>query len=141
VAIARAQNLKVFITVLILFACIITFSMVYNSGRMALTERSRELASLRIMGFTQGEVSTILLGEQAIVTLAASPSGILIGIGFSALMARAYDSELCRLPLVFTNATYVVTIAGVLLAALLAGSLIRYQLDRLDLIAVLKTRE
>lgn len=135
------QNLKVFTTVLILFACIITFSVVYNSGRIALAERSRELASLRIMGFTQGEVSTILLGEQAIVTVAALPVGILIGIGFSALMARAYDSELYRLPLVFTNATYVITIGVVLLAAIVSSGLIRYQLDRLDLIAVLKTRE
>ncbi len=135
------QNLKVFTLVLILFACIITFSVVYNSGRIALAERSRELASLRIMGFTQGEVSTILLGEQAILTVAALPLGMLIGIGFSALMSRAYDSELYRLPLVFTNATYGVTIGVVLLAALLSSSLIRYQLDRLNLIAVLKTRE
>ena len=136
-----AENLKIMTTFLVAFACIITFSVVYNSARIALSERGRELASLRIIGFTKGEVTFILLGEQAILILLAIPVGYLIGYGLAALMSSAYNSELYRLPLVINNSTYAFTFVVVLLAALGSGLIIRRQINRLDLIAVLKTRE
>lgn len=136
-----AQNLKIMTGILVTFACIITFSVVYNSARIALSERGRELASLRIIGFTQTEISAILLGEQAILTLSAIPVGFLLGIGLATLMSQAYNSELYRLPVVITRSAYGFTILAVLIAALLSSGLIYRQLNHLDLIAVLKTRE
>ena len=128
-------------TWLVIFACIITFSVVYNSARIALSERGRELASLRIIGFTKAEVAFILLGEQAILILLAIPVGYLIGYGLAALMSSAYNSELYRLPLIITKSNYAFTFIIVAIAGLVSGSIIRRQIDRLDLIAVLKTRE
>ncbi|MGK7871941.1 MAG: ABC transporter permease [Xenococcaceae cyanobacterium] len=136
-----AQNLLVFTGIVVIFACIITFSMVYNSARIALSERGRELASLRIMGFTRAEIAYILLGEQAILTLLAIPLGFALGYGLAALMSFAYNSELYRLPLIITKATYAFTFVIVIVAASFSGLIIRRQLNRLDLIAVLKTRE
>lgn len=136
-----AQNLKVMTAILVTFACIITFSVVYNSARIALSERGRELASLRIIGFTRTEISVILLGEQAILTLLAVPLGLLLGLGLAGLMAQAYSSELYRLPLIITRSAYGYTVLAVLIAALLSALLIYRQLQKLDLIAVLKTRE
>jgi putative ABC transport system permease protein len=136
-----AENLKIMTTVLVTFACIITFSVIYNSARIALAERGRELASLRIIGFTKAEVAFILLGEQAILTLLAIPIGFFLGYGLAALMAFAYNSELYRLPLIITKATYAFTFVVVMIAAFGSGLIIRRQLNRLDLIAVLKTRE
>ncbi|MDJ0899406.1 MAG: FtsX-like permease family protein [Xenococcus sp. MO_188.B8] len=135
------QNLQIMTTWLVIFACIITISVVYNSARIALAERGRELASLRIMGFTKAEVAFILLGEQAILILLAIPVGYLIGYGLAALISAAYNSELYRLPLIINKSTYAVTFVVVILAALGSGLIIRHQINRLDLIAVLKTRE
>ena len=135
------ENLEIMTTFLVAFACIITVSVVYNSARIALSERSRELASLRIIGFTKGEVAFILLGEQAILILVAIPVGYVIGYGLSSLMSSAYNSELYRLPLVINNSTYAFTFVVVMLAAIASGLIIRRQINRLDLIAVLKTRE
>lgn len=135
------ENLKIMTTWLVIFACIITVSVVYNSARIALSERSRELASLRIMGFTKAEVTFILLGEQAILILLAIPLGYGIGYGLAALMSAAYNSELYRLPLVINKSTYAFTFVIVILAAIGSGLIIRRQINRLDLIAVLKTRE
>ena len=135
------ENLSMMTNFLVAFACIITFSVVYNSARIALSERGRELASLRIMGFTKAEVAFILLGEQAILTLLAIPVGYLIGYGLSALMSSAYNSELYRLPLIITNSNYAFAFIVVAIASLISGLIIRRQIDRLDLIAVLKTRE
>lgn len=135
------ENLEIMTTFLVTFACIITVSVVYNSARIALSERSRELASLRIIGFTKGEVAFILLGEQAILILLAIPVGYAIGYVLSALMSSAYNSELYRLPLVIDNSTYAFTFVVVVLAAIGSGLIIRRQINRLDLIAVLKTRE
>jgi putative ABC transport system permease protein len=136
-----AASVKIMTTGLVIFACIITFSVVYNSARIALSERGRELASLRIMGFTKAEVAFILLGEQAVLILLAIPLGYLIGYGLAALLASAYDSELYRLPLIITKSTYAFAFIIVTIAGLLSSLIIRYQINRLDLIAVLKTRE
>ncbi|NEO38426.1 MAG: ABC transporter permease [Moorea sp. SIOASIH] len=136
-----AKPLQVFTAVLVIFACIITFSVVYNSARIALSERRRELASLRIMGFTHAEIAFILLGEQVILTLLALPIGFGLGYGLAALMSLAYNSELYRFPLIITKDTYAFTFVIVIVAALCSGLIIRRQLNRLDLIAVLKTRE
>ena len=136
-----AENLSIMTTWLVIFAGIITFSVVYNSARIALSERGRELASLRIIGFTKAEVAFILLGEQAILTWLAIPVGYVIGYGLAALMSSAFNSELYRLPLIITNSNYAFTFIVVASASLISGLIIRRQINRLDLIAVLKTRE
>jgi putative ABC transport system permease protein len=136
-----AENLRVFVRVLVIFACVITFSVVYNAARIALAERGWELASLRVLGFTRAEIAVILLGEQAALTVVALPLGFMLGYWFCTLMPLAYDSELYRMPVVVTQGTYAFAFIVVALAALLSGLIVRRRLDHLDLIAVLKTRE
>ena len=136
-----ADSLLVFTTVLVIFAGIITFSVVYNAARIALSERGRELASLRIIGFTRAEIAFILLGEQAILILVAIPLGFALGFGLAALMSFAYNLELYRLPLIISRSSYAFTFLVVMAAAVVSGLIIRRQLNHLDLIAVLKTRE
>ncbi|MCX7593515.1 MAG: ABC transporter permease [Fischerella sp.] len=145
-AIARFQqtiagSLSIFTTILVIFACVIAFGVVYNAARIALSERSRELATLRVIGFTQAEVAVVLLGEQAVLTLAAIPLGFAIGFGFCALMSVAYNSELYRFPLIVTRATFAFAFVVVAIAAIVSGLIVRRQLTKLDLIAVLKTTE
>lgn len=136
-----AENLLISTIVLIVFACIIAFGMVYNSARISLSERGHELASLRVLGFTQSEVSLMLLGEQAILTLTAIPLGFALGLGICALLCRAMDSELYRIPLAITPKSYAFAFLVVLFSALASSLLILARLRRLDLVAVLKTRE
>ncbi|MEO0947830.1 MAG: FtsX-like permease family protein [Cyanobacteria bacterium J06641_5] len=101
-----ARNLRVTSSFLTGFACIISFSVIYNSARIALSERERELASLRIMGFTRAEIAYILLGEQAVLALAAIPVGFVIGWGLVLLMSAAFHTELIRLPAIVTRSGY-----------------------------------
>ncbi len=125
----------------IVFACIIAFGVVYNGARIALSERGNELASLRVLGFTRREVSTILLGKQAVLTLAAIPMGFSFGILLSWLLSLQLDTEFYRMPLVFTSSTFSLSLVVVLVAAAVSGALVARRLNELDLIAVLKTRE
>ena len=124
-----------------LLAGTIAFGVVYNSARIALSERSRELASLRVLGFTRGEIAYILLGELAVLTLAAIPTGFLAGAGLCGILVLAFESDLYRLPLVLTADNYALSATVVLISALLSGLLAWHRLGRLDLIGVLKTRE
>ncbi len=136
-----ARSFGIFTTVLVLFASVIACAVVYNAARIALSERGRELASLRVLGFTRAEVATLLLGEQALVTLLALPVGFAIGRALCAALAAAYQWELFRMPLVITGRSHafaVVVLAG---AALASAWLVRRRLDRFDLVSVLKTRE
>ncbi|MEM6792587.1 MAG: FtsX-like permease family protein [Acidobacteriota bacterium] len=135
------QSMGVLILFNILFASIITVGVVYNAARIALSERSRELASLRVLGFTRAEISFILLGELAVLTALAIPVGMLVGRGLAALLTASVRSELFRFPLIVSVPTYALTALVVLGASALSGFLVRRQLDHLDLVEVLKTRE
>lgn len=126
---------------LVVFASVIVVGMVYNSVRIALSERGNELASLRVLGFTQREIAVILLGEQAAVTLWAIPLGLVIGYGLCAALVPAFDREMFRLPLVVGKWSYIYPVAAALAAALFSGLLVARRLRHLDLVAVLKTRE
>jgi len=124
-----------------LLAGAIGFGVVYNSARIALSERGRELASLRVLGFTRGEIAYILLGELGVMTLAAIPVGFLVGAGLVGILVLAFQSELYRLPLILTPQNYAMGASVVIVSALLSGLLMWHRLGRLDLVAVLKTRE
>ena len=94
-----------------IFATIIAFGVVYNAARISLSERARELATLRVIGFTRGEIAYVLLGELAVVTVAALPLGMAIGYGLAAATVRAFDTDVYRLPLIVTTHTYAVAAA------------------------------
>lgn len=136
-----AQSQGISTTIQVVFACIIAFGVVYNAARISLSERGRELATLRIIGFSKVQVAIVLLGEQAVLTIAAIPLGFALGYGIAALLSLAYNTELYRFPLIITKASYAFAFVVILIAALISGLLVRRQCDRLDLIAVLKTRE
>lgn len=136
-----AQNLGVMKKINLIFACIIAGGVVYNSARISLAERSRELATLRVIGFTRQEISSILLGELAIVTLLAIPVGLGLGTFFAWWMCTAFDQELFRFPMVVSNRTYAWASLVVIGASAISGLLVRRNLDHLDLVAVLKSRE
>jgi putative ABC transport system permease protein len=125
----------------VLFAGTIAFGVVYNAARVSLSERSRELASLRVLGFTRGEISAILLGELATVTLVAIPVGLGIGYLFAATIVASIETEMYRFPVVVSPRTYVFASAVTLVAAAISGLIVRRRLDRLNLVEVLKTRE
>ena len=135
------QSLAIFTTVLVGFACVIVAGMVYNGARVALSERGRDLASLRVLGFTRGEIGVMLLGEQAILTLAAVPLGFAIGYGICSLMPIWLNTELYRMPMVINRSTYAISFLVVVIAAFASGALVQWRLRHLDLVEVLKTRE
>jgi len=114
---------------------------IYNSARIALTERGRELASLRVLGFTRGEIAYILLGELGILTLAAIPLGLWLGRAMCYYIAHTMQNDLFRVPVVLAPQTYAFAALVVLVSAVLSGLAVRRKIDQLDLIAVLKTAE
>ena len=125
----------------VLFGIIIAFGVVYNTARITLAERSREMATLRVIGFTRGEISTMLLGEIAVLTIIAVPFGLLAGYALAGFTVQALKTETQQFPMVVSSATFAfattVTIVGTIASALV----VRRRLDRLDLVAVLKSRE
>ena len=135
----RSVRVTTFINVL--FACVIAFGVVYNGARIALSERSRELASLRVLGFTQGEVSALLLGEQSVLTLLAVPIGIALGVLVCWVLVERLDTELYRIPLVLHARIFVFAIAIVGLAAAISAALVSRRMHGMDLVAALKARE
>jgi putative ABC transport system permease protein len=136
-----AETVLFFTFISTLLGATIAFGVVYNSMRIALSERNRELASLRVLGFERGEVAYILLGELALLTLVAIPIGLFIGYGLCAYLAFRFDTDLYRIPLVLGINVYAFAALVVILSALVSGLMIWRNLARLDMVAVLKSKE
>jgi putative ABC transport system permease protein len=136
-----AENITVMITVYVVLAGIIAVGVVYNFSRIALSEQGRELASLRVLGFTNREVAGVLFGELGTVVLVAQPLGWLIGYGIASAMVAAFSSDLYRVPFVVGREVYAAASLVVCTAALISAFAIRGRINNLDMIEVLKTRE
>ena len=136
-----ARNVRIMATVLTAFAAVIAVGVVYNNARIALAERTWELASLRVLGFTRGEVSAVLLGELALSIAVALPLGMLLGTGLVHLLAGALQSDQFFFPVVIQPRTHAWAAVCVVVAAVASALVVRRRVDRLDMVAALKTRE
>jgi len=136
-----AENITVMITVYVSLAAIIAVGVVYNFSRIVLSEQGRELASLRVLGFTRAEVAGVVFGELAAVVLLAQPLGWLIGYGIGFGMVSAFASDLYRVPFVVGREVYATASLVVCAAALASALAVRGRINNLDMIEVLKTRE
>lgn len=136
-----ARNVRIMSTILTAFAAVIAVGVVYNNARIALAERGWELASLRVLGFTRAEVSALLLGELAIVIGIALPLGMLLGYGLVHLISVLLASDQFYFPVVILPRTYAWAALCVLAAGVVSALIVRRRIDRLDMVAVLKTRE
>jgi putative ABC transport system permease protein len=136
-----ARNVRIMSTILTAFAAVIAVGVVYNNARIALAERGWELASLRVLGFTRAEVSALLLGELAIVIAVALPLGMLLGWSLVHLISGLLASDQFYFPVVILPRTYAWAALCVLAAGVVSALIVRRRIDRLDMVAVLKTRE
>ncbi|MDN2565188.1 ABC transporter permease [Aquibium sp. A9E412] len=135
------ENITIMTSVYTALAVIIAFGVVYNSARIQFSERARELASLRVLGFTKTEVSSVLLIELGTVVLIAQPLGWTIGYLFSLAVVRGFESDLFTIPFVIESSTFAFASLVVLAVAALSALIVRRRINRLDLVRVLKTRE
>ena len=133
------ENIGVSLTIFALFAAMIALGVVYNSVRISFTERQRELASLRVLGFSKAAVSYILLGEVALLTLIGVPSGLAAGCLLSIYFGEAMGSELFRLPVVFELATMATASLIVIGTVVLSGLIVRQRIDTIDMVEALKS--
>ncbi|GGC11383.1 permease [Novosphingobium endophyticum] len=122
-------------------AFVITFGIVYNSARIAQAERERDLASLRVLGFTKGEAAFVLLGELAVVMFVALPVGALLGYALSFGIAAGFSSDLYQIPATFGRSDFGTAVLAVLAASVASGWLVKRDVDRLELVSALKARE
>ena len=135
------RNMGVFSGILTLFAVAMAVGIIYNAARISLSERAWELASLRVLGMTRAEVSVLLLAELLAELLLALPIGALLGWGLASLMMRLMSSDAIDFPVVIEPSTYASAALIVLAAGVVSALLVRRQIDRLDLVSVLKVRE
>lgn len=135
------ESVLVFALIVVGFGAVIAVGVVYNTARIALSERSRDLATLRVLGYTRREVASVLLGQQAFQVLVAVPLGLLGGYGVAASLMSSVDPEQFRLAVVISPATYAFASLVVLGAAIATSIVVRRRLDRIDIVSALKARD
>ena len=133
-----AENIMKMVVMNVVFASLISFGVIYNTARIALSERGRELASLRVLGLTRGEVAYILFGEMTLIILMAIPVGLFIGYMMVLGMAQSMDTELFRIPVIVENDTYGLSVLIVVVSAVLSFYLVWRQVENIDLVSAQK---
>ena len=123
------------------FSIIVSFGVIYNGARIALSERTRDLATLRVLGFTQREVGSVLIGELALLTLLALAPGLLIGSQLARALVESASTETTRIPLMLTSRSYATAALIVILSSGFSFAMVSRRLRKLDLLGVLKARE
>lgn len=136
-----AESIGLLQKIYLLFATVVAFGIVYNSARISLSERALELATLRVLGFTRGEVGAVLIGELVLLTLLALPFGLVLGSGFARGILQAVNTETVRLPLVLTAANYAFAVLVVAVASALSALFAARKLAEIDLVSALKARD
>jgi putative ABC transport system permease protein len=136
-----ASMIVTFSVIIMAFAATISIGVVYNNARVALSVRARDLASLRVLGFTRGEISSVLLGEMALQVLLSLPLGLWFGKVLVLALASMVDPEQWRMPVILTPRSYALAALVAIVSSAFSALLVRRRLDHLDLIGVLKTRE
>jgi putative ABC transport system permease protein len=135
------ENIMIMLSVYVTLSVIIAFGVVYNSARIQLSERARELATLRVLGFARAEVSNVLFIEIGTTVALAQPLGWLVGMGFISAVTQAFATDLFRVPLVFDQSAFATASLIVVASALVSALIVRRRINRLDLVRVLKSRE
>jgi putative ABC transport system permease protein len=123
------------------FSVIVAFGVVYNSARIALSERSRDLATLRVIGFTHGEVAAILISELLMLTILAIPAGLAFGTAIASWIINSVNTETVRMPLILTSRSYATAVLIVVVSALFSFTVVARRIRHLDLLGVLKARD
>ncbi|MFA6545083.1 MAG: FtsX-like permease family protein [Limisphaerales bacterium] len=136
-----AASINLIQSIYLTFATIVAFGVVYNNARISLAERSRELATLRVIGFSRREVGAVLVTELVILALCAVPLGLLVGTGFATAIVTQVNTETVRLPLVFTTRNYAFAVTVVAIASTLSGLLVLRRLNQLNLVGALRAPE
>jgi putative ABC transport system permease protein len=136
-----AASIGLIQTIYLVFAIVVAFGVVYNNARISLAERARELATLRVIGFSQREVSAVLVTELVILALIAVPLGLVLGTGFAKVILRAVNTETVRLPLILTTNNYAFAVAVVTVASVGSALVVLRLLKHLNLVGALKAPE
>jgi putative ABC transport system permease protein len=136
-----AQSIGTIQAIYLILAIVVAFGVVYNNARISLAERARELATLRVIGFSEREVGGVLITELTILALMAVPIGLLLGTGFATGIVRAVNTETVRLPLIFTTHNYAFAVMIVFVASAVSALVVLRRLKQLNLIAALKAPE
>jgi putative ABC transport system permease protein len=136
-----AASINLIQTMYLIFATIVAFGVVYNNARISLAERARELATLRVIGFSRREVATVLITELVILAVVAVPFGLLLGSGFATAIIKAVNTETVRLPLVLTMHNYAFAVLIVAIASALSALIVLRKLNQLNLVGALKAPE
>jgi putative ABC transport system permease protein len=109
----------------------------YATASVTLAEQQRDLATLQVLGYTRWQVS----GELALLTLLALPLGLWVGYGFALWLMGTMSNELFTFPMVVDPAAYARSALFVLATVAVCAAWVRRQVDKVDLVASLKSRE
>jgi putative ABC transport system permease protein len=135
----KVMGTMIFMTVF--FAGLIAFGSILNTALVSLSERSREVGTLRVLGYTPAQITWIFSGESHLLNSVGIVLGLIAGIGLSKLVSAAYSTELYRFPSVIYPSRLVISAILMFFFITLAQLIIYRMITRFPWLEVLKVKE
>ena len=123
------------------FAAVMAGGVAFSAARITFAEQERDLATLRVLGFTRLEVSYVLVGELMALAFLSLPVGLLGGTMLAMWLMAMFETDMYAFPFVFSPSGYAFAIWFTLACVLIAALVVRGGVDRLNLVGVLKARD
>jgi len=128
------------ISVMIVFAGILGFAIVYNSTIMNIAERRLEFSSLRVMGFSKKEIFKIITKENSVMTILGIILGIPLGQSMISSLESTFSTEIYTIEMNPTLSSYIITAILTIIFVIIAQLATYKKINSLDFIEALKNR-
>ena len=134
-------NLNVIIAVMILAAGLLAFIVLYNLNNINITERRRELATLKVLGFYPGELAAYVYRENVILTLFGTVLGMGLGFVLHWFVMQTVETETVMFGAEMRFTSYLFAILLTIVFAVLVNALMYFRMKKIDMIESLKSVE
>lgn len=129
------------IIVLIISAGMLAFVVLYNLNNININERKRELATLKVLGFYDGEVAAYVFRENILLTIIGAAAGVILGKILHLFVVQTVEVDMTMFGRNINLSSFVYSVAFTLLFSLLVNAVMYFKLRKIDMVESMKSVE
>ncbi len=133
------DNLSYVVAVLIVSAGLLAFVVLYNLSNVNITERTREIATLKVLGFYDGEVSAYIYRESVILTLLGTAAGLCLGAIFLRVVVTTAEADTMMFARHIELTSFLFSALLTFLFSFLVNFVMHFRLKRINMVESMKS--
>lgn len=135
------KSIDFIVIVLIVSAGLLAFVVLYNLTNINITERQKEIATIKVLGFYDGEVSAYIYRETVLLTLIGTALGLLLGMGLHQFVIRTAEVDMVMFGRAVYWPSYVYSAVLTILFGMLVNLVMHHKLKKISMVESMKAPE